>query len=63
MTHKFQIGQMVAYSPGIFSLPAHEMPYEVTRLLPSDGAENQYRIKSVSEPHERIARESQLRQT
>jgi hypothetical protein len=60
MPHKYRVGQMVSYSPGIFRLPAHEAPYKVTMLLPSDGTENQYRIKSLSEPHERMARESQL---
>jgi hypothetical protein len=34
--------------------------YEVVRLLPSDGFDYQYRIKSAGEAFERVARESQL---
>ena len=29
-------------------------------LLPSEGDEQQYRIKSATEPHERVAKQSQL---
>jgi hypothetical protein len=34
--------------------------YQIVKLLPSDGDEHQYRIKSTSEAFERVARESQL---
>ena len=34
--------------------------YEIVRLLPSDGADYQYRIKNPREAFERVARESQL---
>ena len=34
--------------------------YEVIRLLPTDGDDCQYRIKSTSEAFERVAKESQL---
>ena len=37
--------------------------FEVVRILPSDGDEQQYRIKSVTEPHERVAKQSQLERT
>jgi hypothetical protein len=33
--------------------------FEVTKRLPGDG-EHEYRIKSANEPHERVARESEL---
>jgi hypothetical protein len=29
-------------------------------VLPSEGDEQQYRIKSANEPHERVAKQSQL---
>jgi hypothetical protein len=35
--------------------------YVVTKRLPERGGEFEYRIKSVNEPHERVARESQLK--
>ena len=34
--------------------------YQVVKLLPSDGDDYQYRIKSASEAFERVAKESQL---
>ena len=34
--------------------------YKVVKLLPSDGEEHQYRIKSADEAFERVAKESQL---
>jgi len=32
----------------------------VTKLLPHNGSEFEYRIKSASEEHERVARESEM---
>ena len=34
--------------------------YKITQLLPPDGDDFQYRIKSAAEPHERMVKESQL---
>jgi hypothetical protein len=34
--------------------------YQIVKLLPSDGEDYQYRIKSASEAFERVAKESQL---
>jgi hypothetical protein len=55
--HKFKIGQLVNYlgrdrGPGV---------YQVTQLLPPEGEVFQYRIKNVNEPHERVAKEHELR--
>jgi hypothetical protein len=36
--------------------------FTVIKLLPPEGGERQYRIKSANEPHERVAKESQLDQ-
>jgi hypothetical protein len=58
-SHKFQIGETVYVSPAI----RHHAPggaYAVTKQLPHNGQEFEYRIKSASEEHERVARESEL---
>jgi hypothetical protein len=34
--------------------------YKITQLLPPEGDDSQYRIKSANEPHERVVKESQL---
>jgi hypothetical protein len=58
-SHKFRIGETVMVKPAI----SRNVPggaYEVTKQLPHNGREFEYRIKSVNEEHERVARESEL---
>jgi hypothetical protein len=57
-SHKFKIGQSVNYTSGAFGIGSGV--YKITQLLPPEGDEFQYRIKSAAEPHERVAKESQL---
>jgi hypothetical protein len=55
--HKFKIGQWVSYAaPG-----ERRTIYTVTQLLPPEGGGRRYRIKSVDEPHERVVRETEIR--
>ena len=57
--HKFHVGEIVHLSPAITrNLPGGS--YEVVKQLPVSGGEFEYRIKSMKEPHERVARESEL---
>ncbi len=56
--HKFKVGQSVLYTSGPYGRGGGV--YKVTQLLPPEGDDRQYRIKSASEPHERVAKESQL---
>jgi hypothetical protein len=58
--HKFQIGQVVNFTPGALTLETSIGLYEVVRHLPPEGPENQYRVKSVLDSHERVVRESQI---
>ena len=58
--HKFSIGQTVYYTSGLIGRPGSNGSYRVVRLLPPDGDDFQYRIKSVGEAYERVAKESQL---
>jgi hypothetical protein len=55
--HKYKIGQLVNY----FSLESASGTYQITQLLPPEGDEYQYRIKSAREPHERVTKEHELR--
>jgi hypothetical protein len=58
--HKFKIGQR------LFLLRALNAPagaYVIIKRLPKHHGEFEYQIKSVAEPHERVARESQLKTT
>lgn len=58
--HKFTVGQKLAFSPGRFEHHQALGPVEVTRLLPAEGPELQYRVKNLGSGHERVVRESQL---
>jgi hypothetical protein len=56
-SHKFKIGQSVNYISGS---AVRASICEITQLLPPQGDDFQYKIKSVAEPHQRVAKESQL---
>jgi hypothetical protein len=57
--HKFHLGQSVEFNPprGIY---APRGPYVVTAKLPERDGAFEYRIRSVGEAHERLARENEL---
>lgn len=59
-SHKFKIGQSVNYTSGPFGAGSASGVYQITKLLPPEGDDFQYKIKSATEPHERVAKESQL---
>jgi hypothetical protein len=61
--HQFKVGQSVSFTSGPFGRAGTNGIYKVTRLLPPEGDDYQYRIKSASEPHERVVKESQLNLT
>ena len=59
-THKYSIGQSVRYTSGPFGRFGASGSFKVVKLLPPEGDEQQYRIKSMGEAFERVAKESQL---
>jgi len=59
--YAFQVGQMVDYRPATRLSSAVPGPYEITQRMPSEDGEFKYRIKSPHEPHERVAKQSDLR--
>jgi hypothetical protein len=60
LNHKFPLGATVHFTASNVSRPAATGTYEIIRLLPTDGDDCQYRIKSSIEAFERVAKESQL---
>jgi hypothetical protein len=58
--HKYSVGQIVRFSHNGYLSVATREDFKVTRLLPAEGIECEYRIKCAGEPFERVARESQL---
>jgi len=59
-SHKYQVGETVYYTSPTFGRTAATGSYTVVKLLPSEGDDYQYRIKSSGEAFERVAKESQL---
>ena len=59
-SHKFHVGQAVYFTAGTMGRPGASGSYKIVKLLPSEGDEHQYRIKSPGEAFERVAKESQL---
>jgi hypothetical protein len=58
--HKYRVGETVYYTSPSFGRAAASGSYTVVKLLPSEGDDYQYRIKSSGEAFERVAKESQL---
>jgi hypothetical protein len=58
--HRFKVGQVVNYRSGLRGQFGSGGVYKITHLLPVERDERLYRIKSVDEPHERVAKESEL---
>ena len=57
-SHKFQVREIVSFRPVGRIVPSGA--YEVIKQLPHNGREFEYRIKSASEEHERVAGKSEL---
>jgi len=57
--HKFQAGQFVHFTARILK-PTAARDYQVVRLMPPQNSVNQYRIRSVEDGHERMAKEGDL---
>ena len=58
---KFKAGQLVDFNPARATIPASIREYKVLRMMPTEGSgERQYRIKTIAEQFERVAKESEL---
>ena len=58
-SHKFHVGEILSLRP-VVSRNVPGGAYEVTKQLPHNGREFEYRIKSATEEHERVVGESDL---
>ena len=57
-SYKFHVGEIVSLRP-VVGRNVPSGAYEVTKPLPHNGREFEYRIKSAREEHERVALESE----
>lgn len=58
--HKFAVGEQVQFLQSRNDLHIPSGTYTVTRLLPAEGGDCQYRVRNAHDGHERVMRESQL---
>jgi hypothetical protein len=56
--HKFKVGQTVNYTPRFIGTVNADAIFKITQLLPPEDDEFQYRIRSASEPYERLLRKA-----
>ena len=66
-THAFKIGQLVNVRPQAFLRTSRAVEqalyssnFEITRLLPTTGAEFQYRVRNSATGQERVVGESEI---
>ena len=59
--HKFKVGQTVTYLSDSSGRARHV--FKIMQCLPPHGGDYQYRLKSANEPHDRVAKESELERT
>jgi hypothetical protein len=57
---KFKVGQVVDFNPVRAAVAASAREYKVLKLMPRESGEQQYRIKTIAELFDRIAKESEL---
>jgi hypothetical protein len=60
IVHRFRVGRSVFWQATLFNRDAARGAYEVIAQLPEKDGQFEYRIKSRGEPHERVAKESDL---
>ncbi len=59
--HRFAVGQNVEFIPTRYDTNIPRGIYVITRLLPGDDFDREYRVRNARDGHERIMKETQLR--
>jgi hypothetical protein len=54
--HRFRVGQAVIF----VGREKASGTFKITRLMPPEGGDFQYRIRNANEPHDRVVKESDL---
>jgi hypothetical protein len=54
--HRFRVGQAVIF----VGRERASGTFKITRLMPPEGGDFQYRIRNLNEPHERVVKEKDL---
>ncbi|MBE9605575.1 hypothetical protein IAI18_11925 [Acetobacteraceae bacterium H6797] len=59
--HRHTVGQLIELVPSRLAPKGRAGLYEVTRLMPNDGPDPEYRVKRRQDGQEQVVQESQLR--
>lgn len=60
ISHRFHVGQLVHFLQKGLGKTKPLGDFRIERLLPNEGVELQYRIKSIADGRERVVREAEL---
>jgi len=60
LEHKYHVGQLVHFWRKGLVRSSPPGDFRVERLLPAQGGQSQYRIKSIADGHERVVHETEL---
>src|SRR5436190_15201879 len=60
MMHHFHIGQTIFLQASLLNRNAVPGLYEIRAVLPEEGGQRRYRVKSLIEPYERVVLEEEL---
>lgn len=58
--HRYKAGQVVEFLPRSRDGNIPRGPYRITRLLPGEGGNVQYRVQHAADGHERVVMETQI---
>jgi hypothetical protein len=61
--HKFKVGQTVSYLSGSRGGGSRSDVFKIMQCLRPQGGDFQYRVRGANEPHDRMAKESELERT
>ncbi len=58
--HIYSVGDLVQFTPSAHDDPMSRGVFKVIRQLPADHADQQYRVKSTRDGHERVVHQRSL---
>jgi hypothetical protein len=61
--YKFKVGQNVSYLSNSRGHAPRSDVFRIMQCLPPQGGDYQYRLRGAEEPHDRVAKESELERT
>lgn len=58
--HLYDVGELVQFTPSAYDNPASRGVFKIVRQLPPEQTDQQYRVRSARDGHERVVRQANL---